>query len=63
MDPCAALQCGVQLAPGESVEIVAFLGQCASADEARALVERLELTDLALFTDARYARHFVQRAA
>ncbi|WP_448132106.1 GH36-type glycosyl hydrolase domain-containing protein [Stutzerimonas chloritidismutans] len=46
MDPCAALQCGVQLAPGESVEIVAFLGQCASADEARALVERYRQADL-----------------
>ncbi|MCQ4262116.1 glycosyl transferase [Stutzerimonas stutzeri] len=46
MDPCAALQCMVELAPGESVEIVAFLGQCASADEARALVERYRQADL-----------------
>ncbi|MDC6695406.1 hypothetical protein OEZ72_26870 [Leclercia adecarboxylata] len=45
MDRSAALQCGVGLAPGESIGIVAFLGQCASADEARALVERYRQAD------------------
>ncbi|MCQ4240595.1 GH36-type glycosyl hydrolase domain-containing protein [Stutzerimonas stutzeri] len=46
MDPCAALQCSIELAPGESIEIVAFLGQCASAEEAQALVERYRQADL-----------------
>ncbi|AHL76298.1 glycosyl transferase [Stutzerimonas stutzeri] len=46
MDPCAALQCIVELAPGESIEVVAFLGQCASPDEALALVERYRQIDL-----------------
>jgi cyclic beta-1,2-glucan synthetase len=46
LDPCAALQCVVELAPGESVEIVAFLGQCTTAEEARALVRRYRALDL-----------------
>ncbi|WP_426990865.1 GH36-type glycosyl hydrolase domain-containing protein [Cupriavidus sp. 30B13] len=45
-DPCAALQCFVELAPGESVEIVALLGQCGSAGEASALVARYRAADL-----------------
>ena len=46
MDPCAALQTSVELAAGESIEIVAFIGQCPSAEAARALVERYRQTDL-----------------
>jgi Cellobiose phosphorylase len=46
MDPCAALQTRVELAAGESIEIIAFIGQCPSADAARALVERYRQTDL-----------------
>jgi cyclic beta-1,2-glucan synthetase len=38
LDPCAAMQTRITLAPGASVEIVTFLGECASEDEARALV-------------------------
>src|SRR5690606_27057527 len=30
LDPCAALTCAVELAPGQSLEVTGFLGQCAS---------------------------------
>jgi cyclic beta-1,2-glucan synthetase len=46
LDPCAALQCVVQLDPGESMEIVSFLGQCGSDDEATALLMRYRELDL-----------------
>jgi cyclic beta-1,2-glucan synthetase len=39
-DPCAALQCVIELAPGESREITALLGAAAGADDARALMDR-----------------------
>jgi cyclic beta-1,2-glucan synthetase len=46
LDPCAALQCIVELKPGESVEIISFLGQCDSSDEAVALLQRYRQMDL-----------------
>ena len=46
LDPCAALQCSVELAPGASVEVVAFIGQCGSAEEARALIAQYRERDL-----------------
>lgn len=46
LDPCAALQCAIELQPGESVEIVFFLGQCDSAEEARTLLARYRRQDL-----------------
>ncbi|WP_160288072.1 GH36-type glycosyl hydrolase domain-containing protein [Pseudomonas knackmussii] len=46
LDPCAALQCVVELAAGESVEVLALLGQAVSADAARELVERYRTADL-----------------
>ncbi len=46
LDPCTALRCVVELEPGESVEIVSFLGQCESAGEARALLARYREIDL-----------------
>lgn len=45
-DPCAALQCDLELAVGESVEVVWLLGQGESADEARTLIERYRTNDL-----------------
>ena len=45
-DPCTALQCAVDLAPGESIEVVMLIGQCGSDGEARALIERCRSTDL-----------------
>ncbi len=38
LDPCAALQTTVRLAPGENVEITCVLGQAPSLNKARALV-------------------------
>ena len=46
LDPCAALQVVVDLGPGETTEVASFLGQCGSADEARALIGRYRETDL-----------------
>jgi cyclic beta-1,2-glucan synthetase len=45
-DPCAALMTNLELEPGETVEVVSFLGECANADEARALVSRYREIDL-----------------
>ncbi|MFO7545629.1 MAG: glucoamylase family protein [Trueperaceae bacterium] len=46
LDPCAALQCKVELGAGEAVDVVSFVGECASADEARALLARYRERDL-----------------
>jgi cyclic beta-1,2-glucan synthetase len=46
MDPCAALQRNILLAPGESIEVSALLGQCASVEDARAVIQRYRETDL-----------------
>ncbi len=45
-DPCVALQCVVDLAPGETVEVVSFLGQCRTIEEARSLIGRWRGADL-----------------
>lgn len=45
-DPCSALQCNLELAAGEAVEVVSFIGQCASAAEASALIARYRQMDL-----------------
>jgi cyclic beta-1,2-glucan synthetase len=46
LDPCAALQAKVELEPGESTEVVFLLGEEASRDSARSLVERYRKVDL-----------------
>lgn len=51
-DPCAAMQCFVELAPGETLEVVALLGECGSIEEARALVLRYRAADLDAVLDA-----------
>ena len=51
LDPCTALQRGLEIAPGERVEVVALLGHCGSADEARTLLERYRAADLEAVLD------------
>jgi cyclic beta-1,2-glucan synthetase len=46
LNPCGALQTFIDLAPDEQVDIVFMLGDAASSDEARALVEKYRTTDL-----------------
>ncbi|WP_339081971.1 glucoamylase family protein [Pseudomonas sp. TMP9] len=46
LDPCTALQCQLELQPGESTEVLWLLGQCASEQDASALVERYRQADL-----------------
>ncbi|RTZ42569.1 glycosyl transferase [Candidimonas sp. SYP-B2681] len=46
MDPCAALQTVVNIEPGETVEVVWFLGQCRSLEATRELITRYRQRDL-----------------
>jgi len=46
LDPCAALQCRLTLEPGASVEVVALLGQAASAEDAARLIAHYRAADL-----------------
>ncbi|HEY0292764.1 MAG TPA: glucoamylase family protein, partial [Hansschlegelia sp.] len=46
LDPCAALQTVVEIGAGESVEILWLLGQSASVEAARALIERTRSADI-----------------
>ena len=45
LDPCSALQGNVDLAPGERVELVLFLGQAQDRDSARELIRRRRSVD------------------
>ncbi len=57
LDPCAALQRRIHLAPGESVEVVFLLGQARSAEAARDLILRHRAADPAA-TLARVRNHW-----
>ncbi|NOT40014.1 MAG: glycosyl transferase, partial [Alphaproteobacteria bacterium] len=46
LDPCAALQRSIELKPGESVEVVLFLGAARNDDEARTLIGKYRAADL-----------------
>lgn len=46
LDPCTALQCQLELQPGESVEVLWFLGQCASEQQASTLITQYREADL-----------------
>src|SRR5690606_4315013 len=56
LEPCAALNCVIDLEAGASIEVVALLGQCGSAAEASALVARYRDADLDVVLDAIKAR-------
>ncbi len=45
-DPCGVLQTEVELAANRSIELVFFLGEATSAEEASALIERYRSADL-----------------
>ncbi len=45
-DPCTAQQCEIELLANESIEIVVFIGQGSSSDEASALIQRYRKLDL-----------------
>ena len=46
LDPCTALQQVVDIGVGETIDVVSFIGQCGSTDEARVLVARYREADL-----------------
>ncbi|MDR6740985.1 cyclic beta-1,2-glucan synthetase [Herbaspirillum sp. 1173] len=46
LDPCAVLQCSLVLRPGESVDVIALLGQGGSPQECLALAARWRQADL-----------------
>jgi cyclic beta-1,2-glucan glucanotransferase len=46
LDPCAALQTGLELRPGGRAEVVFFLGQGESREDARELIDRYRGADL-----------------
>jgi len=48
LDPCAALQAKIELPPGGRSEIVLFLGEAATIDQARSLLTRYRALDLDL---------------
>ncbi|MEO5620229.1 MAG: glucoamylase family protein, partial [Cypionkella sp.] len=52
LDPCAALQRDITLAPGQSVEVQFFLGQATSAAEAVALIHATRALDLTAALEA-----------
>ncbi|MDB5392922.1 MAG: glycosyltransferase 36 associated family protein [Rhodospirillales bacterium] len=45
-DPCAVLQGNIRLQPGETTEILVFIGQTAARDEAQALIRKYRAVDL-----------------
>jgi cyclic beta-1,2-glucan synthetase len=51
-DPCCALQTSVDLEPGETVEVVFFLGEAEDAPAARALLTRYRNADLGAVYDS-----------
>jgi cellobiose phosphorylase len=58
LDPCAALHCRMDLAPGERKRLVFVLGQGSDRSRANQLVERYASADAALSAQAESARHW-----
>ncbi len=52
LDPCGVLQTHVQLEPRGTVEVIFFLGEAGTAEEARSLITRYRAADLGATLDA-----------
>ena len=61
LDPCAALQSVVEIAPGESREIIILLGESDSAEKARELVARYLETSTVLEAFERVVNYWDER--
>ncbi len=46
LDPCCAMQCRVDLKPGGEAEVIFFLGEAGTKEEAQSLISRFRKTDL-----------------
>ena len=57
LDPCGVLQTRVRLEPRGTTEIIFFLGETATAEEARSLITRYRAADLGAVLDA-VTRHW-----
>ncbi len=51
LDPCTAMRTDIEIAPGESVELVFLVGDAESAEEASELIRRYRSTDLDVVLD------------
>ncbi len=60
-DPCAALQCVLTLAPGETRSLSMVLGAAATQDEARQIVTRYLVPGAAAAESSRSVAHWAQR--
>jgi cyclic beta-1,2-glucan synthetase len=58
LDPCAALQVVIDLAPGEEREVVAILGEGETAEEARAITVKYRQADIASEAIERVVAHW-----
>ena len=61
LDPCAALQCVLVLAPGETREVVVVLGAAEGEDEARSAVSRLQDVHTAVAAAGRSLERWQER--
>ena len=57
LDPCGVLQTHIQLEPSGTVEVIFFLGETGTAEEARSLIARYRAADLGTTLDA-VTRHW-----
>jgi cyclic beta-1,2-glucan synthetase len=58
LDPCAAVQTKVELAPGQTQEIVFLLGEGASIEEVREIIKRFRQPELVNKAFERVVRHW-----
>ena len=46
LDPCCAMQTRIELKPGEEAEVIFFLGEAGTKEEAQSLISRFRTIDL-----------------